>query len=666
MTRTEIKAFLVDTADKKEIPVTLPVSVYQALGESVGGTVRLYTVINADERLLDGEYVYLRIKDLRHSAAVSLNGLAIGMPTAEEPIYSYDIKDRLTPGENLLEIAFSGEAHELSSAGIFGGVEIVKFSNQMIDSLSVETSREGGDATVTVRLSTVGSGDAVRAVATLVSGSGQIYYAGLTKGKGKITVKDPLFWWPRGVGIQNLYKLTVNLYGESEIEDTAELRVGFASLTTDGGVTEVNGEPFIPLGAVYSEIKADSPEQERLAINAYAVSLWDAGVNTLIIPESVGRISDTLYDLCDLYGIAVVHEISAVGSLIKARLIHQGYRPSVGMIDLIGDGDDMEKITETLRLVCPKADVNCVGRSEYVGLYTLPTERTLSELVPEGERNPFSAALDSAKDGILEIISRASNEYPYAPDLCSLAYVSELSGAKETESALLLKRLNSRRAAYSARSDASGLLSTGILDGAYRRKALYYYLKRSFAPTLLYAIGDGGALDFYVMRSERRELSGTAELRLVDASGETIFAQSVEVGVPKTSATKIFSRDLTDKISGREREVYLEYSLKDETGVLSKRIHLFCEIRKYKFAKPSIKAEIVGEDRRFALTLSAGALAVGVEVSFDGDEAILSDNCFDMASGEKRKVVVTTSRATSRETLIESMKIRTVNELMLK
>ena len=666
MIKAEIKNFLVDAGENREIPVALPASVYQAVGDVECNTVRMYATVNADAIMLGGKYIYLRINDLRHSAAVSLNGHAIGMPTAEEPYYCYDIKDRLKLGENLLEITFEGEPSELLSAGIFGGVELIRFENQMIEGLFVESSRDGGDVVVSISLNTAGSPDAVRAVATLVSGSGQIYYAGLTKGRGRITVKDPLLWWPKGVGIQNLYKLTVNLYGESEIEDTAEIRIGFASLTTDGGTTEVNGEPFIPLGVRYSDVGELTPERERAAIGAYLGALYQAGVNTIVIPEDVPRISDTLYDLCDLYGIVTVHEMTEVKPLIRSRLMYQGYRPSVGMIDLIGDGDELESVTETLRRVCHKADVNCHKATEYTAVYSLPTERTINELVPEGERNPFSMTLDPIRADILKMIADASEEYPYASDLKSLSYVTGLSAARRCERALISDRVASRRAIFDSHIRGGGLLSSGALDSAYRRCALYYHLARSFAGTALFAVGDGGKLDFYVARSERREMSGTVELRIFDRSGESFYTECVEVTAAPTAVTRIFTRDFADALKGRERNLYLEYILRDETGVLSKRTHLFCEIRKYKFTKPRIETEIVGTDKRFAMTIGTDVFAAGVEVSFDMDGVFLSDNYFDLGGGAKHKIVINTMKSTSKELLFEAMKIRTVNDIALK
>jgi hypothetical protein len=99
---------------------------------------------------------------------------------------------------------------------------------------------------------------------------------------------------------------------------------------------------------------------------------------------------------------------------------------------------------------------------------------------------------------------------------------------------------------------------------------------------------------------------------------------------------------------------------------LSKRTHLFCEIRKYKFTKPKIETEIIGEDRRFAVIIGTDVFAAGVEVAFDVDGVFLSDNFFDLGAGAKQKIVVNTMKSTSKELLFEAMRIRSVNDLIIK
>ena len=665
MTITEIREFFADSGEEREKRITLPACAKSAFEGELHGSVRLYTKIDADSQLLSGGHIFVRISDLRHPAAISLNGLAMGMPTAEEPVYIYDITDRLALGENTLEISFEEEGGELSSAGVFGGVELLRFASKMIDTLTVECARVGEDAEVSIRLTTLGEGESVRAVATLTSASGQIYYAGLTRGRGKITVKDPLFWWPRGMGSQNLYKLTVNLWGEYEIEDTREIKIGFSELSFAAGKPEANGEPFIPLGAVYRPTAASSPREERDALTHLMKSLASSGANTLIVPNGTPRVPDLVYDLADSYGIVVIHEAESADSLTRARLAYQGYRPSVGMIDLLGSGDDIEKITEALREVCSAAEVNYrENKGEYLKIYTLPSEKTLCERVPLGERNPFSAYLSPIREEMLNIIRLASENYPYAPNLSSLAYLSRLSSAQTAEGALLKERLCGERAIYDTACHPTGLLSSGINDSCGRHLSLYYCLARGFSGNVLYAVGDKGVIDFYVMRSTRRESAATVELRIATFDNEPIYLQRNEVTVNKTAVTKLFTRDFSEHIRGREGELYLEYTLRDETGVLSRRIYTFTEIRKLKLSKPKIKCEISGGDTHFGISLTADTFTVGAELSFDMDGVSLSENIVDLVKKTPYKIFVTTDRVTTKEALREALKIRCVNELL--
>ena len=175
----------------------------------------------------------------------------------------------------------------LLHAGVLGKVELLRFSYAMINGLTVTEKHENGTVTLGLRLETVGGIDNVRAVATLVSGSGQIYYGGLTRGRGSILVRDPLYWWPRGLGIQNLYRLTVNLYGDTEVEDTLEVFIGLSSITTVGGgsaLLEANGVRFLPMGAVFRPDSACDPVIARKKTEAAVISAARAGFNTLVVP----------------------------------------------------------------------------------------------------------------------------------------------------------------------------------------------------------------------------------------------------------------------------------------------------------------------------------------------------------------------------------------------
>ena len=85
---------------------------------------------------------------------------------------------------------------------------------------------------------------------------------------------------------------------------------------------------------------------------------------------------------------------------------------------------------------------------------------------------------------------------------------------------------------------------------------------------------------------------------------------------------------------------------------------------RFAFKKPEIKTELVGADRRFSLTLSSSAFASGVEIVFDGIDAILSDNYFDLTSASPVKISVNVNNpAENIKSLTKSLRIRTLYEV---
>jgi beta-mannosidase len=126
-------------------------------------------------------------------------------------------------------------------------------------------------------------------------------------------VIDAQLWWPAGMGPQNLYTVTVELYQKGRLLDILEKRIGFRTLALEQVDDEwgksfrfsVNGIPFFAKGGNW--IPADSfpprvtrEKYERLlrdcaAANMNMLRVWGGGVYE----------SPDFYDLCDELGLVV-------------------------------------------------------------------------------------------------------------------------------------------------------------------------------------------------------------------------------------------------------------------------------------------------------------------------------------------------------------------------
>ena len=126
---------------------------------------------------------------------------------------------------------------------------------------------------------------------------------------------DAKLWWPRNMGEQNLYNVTVTLLHGDEVLDTKTFRHGIrcvkllkSDYIDDNGESEfcftVNGERFFAMGTNWVPLDAfHSRDKERLP-KALEL-LLDSGCN-MIRCWGGNVYGDTeLYDFCDEHGIAV-------------------------------------------------------------------------------------------------------------------------------------------------------------------------------------------------------------------------------------------------------------------------------------------------------------------------------------------------------------------------
>lgn len=128
-----------------------------------------------------------------------------------------------------------------------------------------------------------------------------------------IPVTDPKYWWPKGEGEQNLYRVEVRLYRKGSLVDTYNTRLGirFVELLRTSVVDEngngkfeflingrkvfIMGTNWVPLDTFPSQHEARLPKALELLedIGCNMVRLWGGNVYE----------SDAFYDWCDEHGI---------------------------------------------------------------------------------------------------------------------------------------------------------------------------------------------------------------------------------------------------------------------------------------------------------------------------------------------------------------------------
>ena len=629
--------------------------------------VWLTAVIRADSETLKSKHHALVIKGVRGKFCLYLNETEVGESEAGEDSY-FDLSGRLAHGDNLVELRFIGEKEALLSSGILGKIEYVRFDSAIIKSVTVNRRIEGGIVGLELNVSMLGEPEHVRAVATLVSSSGQIYYGGLTRGRGNIVIKDPLYWWPKGLGVQNLYKLTVNLYGENEIEDTKEMRLGIRKISTpvnpNSSSLEANGTPFLPMGAVLEGIGEIDPLLFDKKLESLVTAAASSNFNTLVLREKT-RMPSGFYDLCDTYGILVIRELSGREKSDFEELVALSAHPSLGFVDFVGAGDDIAFIAEKLHNLRPDLEFSSHDKAPvYNSEISLPSEKTYSEIIPAGERNLFSATLLSLMADVpLKLLSGISENYLCPSSLSDTAYLSGLVASSKIESSIRKARLEggSGRAIFASLNQQDAPVSASSVDFKMRRKALHYKAAKFFSPLAVFAEREGLSVCFSVSNERRIAFVGQLELKIVDNENRVIYKEIADCQTAKNSSKKLFTRDFSEYVLGHENEFYLEYYIREGLSVASRGTLLFTEPKSFCFVDPKIDAKIVGRDGRYSITLTPTAYAKDVEIDFTDADAVFYENYIDLTQNSPYKIsFVLKEGEDSADALSKSLRIRSL------
>lgn len=648
MVRREIKNFeLVYEGGRAECSV--PCSVNSIIGGEADiaeiDCVRFESNIYVDEAALNMKNFYLRLKGIAMPADVYVGENKVAAVDGSTPVYNVDLAGKLEKGDNTLSIRFdSATAGDLTYAGLSAAPEIIRFSGAIIDRVYLSQTHKDGAVTLGIRLDLIGDPAAVRSVATLVSSTGQIYYAGLTKGEGSIQITDPLYWWPKGQGVQNLYRLTVNLWGENDVEDSASLRIGLRTVEAgEGGSLIINGVSMLPMGAVFiPERDPDFTTADERA-SACVTSASMAGYNCFLIPLGAPTPSEKLLEMCDVHGITVIEEHSSISETDADSLHTRGHHPSLCLIDLIGSTEpDADRARLGARLPDLKTNI-LESKPTYLGLPALPSMKTIRAAIPESERSLFSYEIESiAEEGaIRDMLLSVADRYPYPGGLAEFSYASALAAAHKVGDAIKASRLSlgaSGRPVFYRLRDTEMVISASAIDCRGRWKPLQYYAARHFAPVALYADIEGGRVTFSVSSQRRTDLIGSLEYRIADGANYTIFTDSIICDIGAMTSRELHTADLGEYIKGHERDYYIEFYLKEGSTVLSKKTALFVPEKHFNFKKPKIKSVVSGQERRYSLTLSADCFVKDMEIDFDGVDVVLEDNYFDLTSEAPVKI----------------------------
>jgi beta-mannosidase len=308
--------------------------------------------------LLAHERVMLRCEGLDTLATITINGKRVGAGDNMFRTWEMNVKGALRAGANQIEVRFASpmkhlrEHHArralpdwhgpkepagrgwlrkepcnfgwdwgpvLATCGIWRPISLVAYNTGRLTDLRIRQRHDDGRVELAIAVTAERTKEAeLSAVVTVSLGAHEVARASTaldgTAARVRLPIPDPKLWWPRGLGEQPLYTVTVELMdGEGAVLDEVERRVGLRTLRLDRHPDEwgesfqfvVNQVPFFTKGANWIPADAFITRMTRERYEQLLRSAADASMNMLRVWGGGVYEDDLFYDLCDELGLCI-------------------------------------------------------------------------------------------------------------------------------------------------------------------------------------------------------------------------------------------------------------------------------------------------------------------------------------------------------------------------
>ena len=212
--------------------------------------------------------VALRFDGVESQATVWVNGTWVGMARGSRLAHEFDVTDLVRPGANTITV----RVHQFSSGsyledqdqwwlpGIFRSVSLRHLAPGAIEDLWIDTDYEAGVGYASVEARVLGAREASLVGRLDIGGVGSCLLA-LERGADgryrseRLSLGDVRPW---SANDPALYDAHVSIQGgDGLVSGDRSLRVGFRSVSIEGGVLTANGAPLTLNGVNRHEVRAD-------------------------------------------------------------------------------------------------------------------------------------------------------------------------------------------------------------------------------------------------------------------------------------------------------------------------------------------------------------------------------------------------------------------------
>jgi beta-mannosidase len=268
---------------------------------------------------------------------------------------------------------------------------------------------------------------------------------------------------------------------------------------------------------------------------------------------------------------------------------------------------------------------------------------------PEDRANIFTPVMlahQKNNEGNSIIHDYIAKDYPEPKDFPSFLYVSQVLQAE----GIKIGTENWRRARpetmgtlFWQLNDCWPVASWSSIDSFGRWKALQYYARRFYAPTLVSPHVEDGVLKVYIVSDKVKAEAATLRVRLMNFDGKVLLEESRAVDLTPL-ASKVYlewpMKKMTDAGAAETSRVFVIAELIAGSAQISRNLVYLAPTKEVHLKPAQLKVEATGANGSYKIRVTSPVLARSVYIAFGNLDVKLSDNYFDLLPGESVEIAV--------------------------
>ena len=297
------------------------------------------------------------------------------------------------------------------------------------------------------------------------------------------------------------------------------------------------------------------------------------------------------------------------------------------------------------------------------GFQSPPHPETLNEVLKPENRNFNSFSIqhhNKQEDGIPRLFRFLTAHHKITSDFDDLIYKMQLNQAEAIKFAVENWRIRKFKTAgtiFWQWNDCWNVISWSAIDYRKRPKALYYYAKKFFHPVIIVVKRSDDKVKIFGVNDYPTPIDGNLIITTFTIHGLKKFEKKIPATLEKNSVAIIFEGKLENLEISKPETDYIRVKFESNGKIISENSLFltepkFLNLQKFGIAYRFLKT---GEDE-YILKMSSKNLIKSLFIYFEGLDAKLSDNFFDLHPDEPVEIKIN-STATLQQ-LLNSIRMK--------